>query len=35
VIEHKRRATELETQDVLSRIEQNEREIYTHRQQIN
>ena len=34
-MDQKRRATELETQDVMHKIEQNERDIYTHRQQIN
>ena len=34
-MDHKRRATELETQDVLAKTEQNEREIYGHRQQVN
>ena len=35
IMDQKRRATELETQDVNSKIEQAERDIYAHRQQIN
>ena len=34
-MDQKRRATELETQDVQQKVEQTEREIYCHKQQIN
>ena len=34
-MDQKRRATELETQDVQQKVEQTEREIYGHKQQIN
>lgn len=34
-MDQKRRATELETQDMLQKIEANEREVYRHKQQIN
>ena len=35
VMEHKRRATELETQDMLQKIEQAERDIYANKQDVN
>ena len=34
-MEHKRRATELETQDMLQKIEQAERDIYANKQDVN